>query len=154
MIVSVWLPLGIFSRVYHIFGAAIIFVVEVNEHFSRYGYIRGSGRESFHSVDAVLKLSSDELRQQLDLYGVDTMGLVNKPQLQKAFIKVIQPVSPVSKTKREWLLKSKQLEAAHAEADRQLNEKELEVETLKSLASPRRGLGGATAPPIRAQDGS
>jgi len=78
-----------------------------------------------------LELSSDELRLQLDLYGVDTKGLVNKPQLQKALIKVIQPVSPVSKTKEEWLLKSKQLEAAHAEADRQLKEKELEVETLK-----------------------
>ena len=47
-------------------------------------------------------------------------------------IKVIQPVSPVSKTKESaWLLKSKQLEAAHAEADRQLKEKGLEVEILK-----------------------
>src|SRR6218665_93095 len=89
--------------------------------------------EKVSTVDAVLKLSNDELRQQLDLYGVDTKGLVSrpKPQLQKALIKVNQPVSPVSKTKEEWLLKSKQLEAAHAEADRQLKEKELEVETLK-----------------------
>ena len=30
------------------------------------------------------------------LYGVDTKGLVNKPQLQKALIKVIQTVSPCS----------------------------------------------------------
>ena len=28
------------------------------------------------TADAVLELSSDELRQQLDLYGVDTKGLV------------------------------------------------------------------------------
>jgi len=65
------------------------------------------------------------------LYGIDTKGLVNKPHLQKALIKVIQPVSPVSKTKEKWLLKSKQLEAAHAEADRQPKEGEFEVDTLK-----------------------
>src|SRR6218665_2828841 len=87
--------------------------------------------EKVSTADAVLELSSDELRQHFDLYGVDTKGLVSKPQLQKALIKVIQPVSPVSKTKEEWLLKSKQLEAAQAEADRQLKEKGLEIETLK-----------------------
>ena len=87
--------------------------------------------EKVSTVDAVLELSSDELRQQLDLYGVDIKGLVSKPQLQKALVKVIRPVSPVSKTKEEWLLKSKQLEAAQAEADRQLKEKGLEIETLK-----------------------
>jgi len=47
--------------------------------------------EKVSTVDAVLELSSDELRQQLDLYGVDTKGLVSKPQLQKALIKIIQP---------------------------------------------------------------
>ena len=47
--------------------------------------------EKVSIVDAVLDLSSDELRQQLDLYGVDTKGLVSKPQLQKALIKIIQP---------------------------------------------------------------
>src|SRR6218665_830447 len=86
--------------------------------------------EKESTVDAVLELSIDE---QLDLYGVDTKGLVNKPQLQRALIKVTQPVRPVLKTKEEWLLKSKQLEAAHAEADRQLKDRELEVhvESLK-----------------------
>src|SRR6218665_1606017 len=87
--------------------------------------------EKVSTVDAVLELSSDELRQQLELYGEDAKGLVSRPQLQKALIKVIQPVSPVSKTKEEWLLTSKQLEAAHAQAERQLKQKELEVETLK-----------------------
>src|SRR6218665_1237694 len=85
--------------------------------------------EKVSTVYVVLELSTIELRQQLDLYGVDTKGLVNKPQLQKALIKVIQPVS--SKTKEEWLLQSKQLEAAHVETDRQIKERELEVVTLK-----------------------
>lgn len=66
--------------------------------------------EKVTTVEAVLELSVDELRQQLDLYCIDTKSLVGKPQLQKALIKVITPASPVSKTKEEWLLKSKQID--------------------------------------------
>lgn len=36
----------------------------------------------------------------------------------------------MSKTKEEWLLKGKQIEAAHRKADRKLKQKELELETL------------------------
>src|ERR1700733_4183984 len=58
------------------------------------------------SIDDVLELSVDELRQQLDSHGIDTKAL-NKIQMQKLLIKFIS--MPVV-SKEELKLKSKALE--------------------------------------------
>lgn len=73
------------------------------------------------TVEAVLELSGDELKQQLELYETDTKWLLSKPQLPKALLEVITPGSLVSKTKEEWLLKRKQIESAHAESLKKRN---------------------------------
>ena len=55
--------------------------------------------EKVTTVEAVLALSVNELRHQFDLYDMPTKGLINKPQLRKALIKVKTPATPVLKTK-------------------------------------------------------
>src|ERR1700733_5195369 len=82
------------------------------------------------SIDDVLELSVDELRQQLDIHGIDTKAL-NKIQMQKLLIKFIS--MPVV-SKEELKLKSKALELKmQKELEDRKEERNLELRKLEII---------------------
>lgn len=81
------MPLGIiYSRVYYFSCRQQIFGVEVKFLYTSVD-IAALEIQKVSTVEAVLELSVEELKQQLDLYEIDTKGLVNNLQLQKALLR-------------------------------------------------------------------